>query len=177
KGAGRMPVERDGAVGVGQCLDVVAGEVVRPGTIVKGQCRGRRQLGGAGVVGDGAGKVEPLAFGVTAVNVGLRRARIEPDGLIEIGNRALVLALGLPGAAPVIVGRRRRIEFDRLIIIGDRAIEVAFAPPSDAAIVERDGIARIDAQGLAVVGYGVVWVTFVVESVAAIVVGDDEFRI
>jgi hypothetical protein len=130
-----MPVERDGAVGVGQRCGVVAGEVARPGTIVKGEGGGRRQLGGAGVVGNGAGKVEPLALGVAAVDVGVRRTRIELDGLIEIGDGALVLALGLPGAAAVVVGCGRRVELDRLVIIGDRAIEVAFAPPSDAAIL------------------------------------------
>jgi len=126
KSARRTRIERDGAIGVGEGFDILAGEVMRPGAIVIGECRIRRELDGVRVVGDGVGKSQPLALGVAAVDVGVGRARIELDGRIEIGDGALVLALGEPGAAPVVVGRGRRIELDRLIVIGNSAIEIAF---------------------------------------------------
>jgi hypothetical protein len=71
EGAGRMGVEFDGAIGVSLRLDILAGEIMRPGAIVKGERGGRGELDGARVVGERAGKVEPLALGVAAIDVGV----------------------------------------------------------------------------------------------------------
>ena len=68
-----MAVERDGAIDVGERVGVLAGEIMRPGAVVIGQRRIRRQRDGVRVVGDGAGKVELLALGVAAIDVGVRR--------------------------------------------------------------------------------------------------------
>ena len=156
---------------------VFAGQVARPGAIVEGERGLRRELDGTRVVGDRAAEIEPLAPGIAAVDVGVGSAGIELDGLFEIRHGALVVVLGLPGAAPIVVSGRGRIELDRLVVVGDRAIEVALAPPGNAAIVERRGVARVDAQGVVVVGDGAVGVALVVEGVAAIVESDGKFWI
>ena len=55
-------------------LDIVAGEVMRPGAIVEGERRVRRKLDGVGVVGDGFGEIELFALGVATIDVGVGRA-------------------------------------------------------------------------------------------------------
>ena len=171
-----MSVQRYRAVGVGERLGIVAGEIARPGAIVVGKRGARRQLDGARVIGDRFGICQLLALGIAAVDVSVGRTRIEPDRLIEIGDGAIVFALGQPSAAAIVVGGSRRIELDRLIVVGDRSIEVALASPGDAAIVKRRRVVRIDAQGLVIVGDGAIRFTLVVKRIAAVVVGDGEFR-
>src|SRR5580704_15150419 len=116
--ARRTGVERDGAIGVTECVGALAGKVMRPGTIVIGERGVRRQRDGERIVGDRRGKLEPFAPGVAAVDVGVGQTRIELDGLIEIGQRAGGLAFSGPGAAAIVVGHSRRIELDRLVVIG-----------------------------------------------------------
>ena len=117
---------------------------MRPGAIVEGERGIGRKLDSPRVVGDGLVEREPFAFGIAAVDVGVCRARIELDGLVQIGNGAIGLAFGEEGAAPIVLGRGRRIELDGLIVIGNRVIKIAFAAPRDGAIVERHRVVWID---------------------------------
>ena len=175
--ARRMAVEFDGAIGVAERFGALAGKVMRPGAVVISQRRVRRQRDGQRVVGDRRGEVEPLALGVAAVDVGVGQTRVELYRLIEIGQRAVELALGGPGAAAIVVGRSRRIELDRLVVVGNGAIGIAFVAPGNAAIVIRGGIIRVDAQRRSVVGDGAAGIALVVIGIAAIVVGDGELRV
>src|SRR6202023_2587410 len=113
----------------------LAGKIMRPGAVVIGQRRVRRQRNGERVIGDRRGKIEPFALGIATVDVGVGQAGIEFYRLIEIGQRAVGLALGGPGAAAIVVGRSRWIELDRLVVVGNGAVGIAFAAPGDAAIV------------------------------------------
>src|ERR1700722_380234 len=165
------------AIGVTERFRAFAGKIMRPGAVVIGERGFRRQRDGKRVVGDGSGEVEPFALGIAAVDVGVGQTRIEFYRLIEIGERAVKLALCGPGAAAIVVGRGRRIELDRLVVVGNGAVGIAFVAPGNAAIVVRGGIAGVDAQRRSVVGDGAAGIALVVIGIAAIVVGDGELRI
>ena len=65
-------------------------------------------------------------FGQAAIVVGESEFRIEPDGLVEILNGAVVVALLVIGKAAVVVGDRELgIELDGLVEILNGAVEVA----------------------------------------------------
>ena len=72
KAPAELRVQRDGAIDVGERIGILAGEIMRPGAVVIGERRVRRKRDRLRVVGDGAGKVELLALGVAAVDVGIR---------------------------------------------------------------------------------------------------------
>ena len=72
----------------------------------------------------------------------LRQRRVEPDRLVDIGQRAVEVAERLLRDAAVLVRERRFwIGLDRHIVVGDRLGVIALAAPGIAAIME-DGTAR-----------------------------------
>ena len=64
------------------------------------------------------------AIGRGAVGIGRRKARVELDHLVEIGDGAAEVALGQIGvAARIERDRVARVELDRALEIGDGAVE------------------------------------------------------
>src|SRR3984957_19655189 len=166
--ARRMVIEFDSAIGVAERLGAFAGKVMRPGAVVIGQRRVRRQRDGKRVVDDRRGEVEPLALGIAAVDIGVGQTRIEFYRLIEIGERAVKLALGGPGAAAIVVGRGRRIELDRLVVVGNGAAGIAFVVIGIAAIVVGDRELRVEPDRRLVIGDGAVEIALLIIGIAAL---------
>ena len=73
---------------------------------------------------------------------------VEPDGLIEVGDGAGMLALvGQCASASVVRQRERRIELYRAVIVSDRPIVVPLQEIGVAAVVERARGERPTAAG------------------------------
>ena len=71
--------------------------------------------------------------------------RIEPDRLVKIRDRPVVLSLErINVAAAVECEDKFRVEADRFVEIGDGAVILVFAPISEAAVVEGGGEFRIE---------------------------------
>jgi hypothetical protein len=90
--------------------------------------------------------------------VGIWKFRIEQDRLIEVGERAIPLALVLMAEAAAGVGESIfRIEDDRLVVVGDRTVVVALAPlVGIPAAVIGAGVFRISRQQTAARGDAVI---------------------
>ena len=62
---------------------------------------------------------------------------------VEVGERAVEIALAVIRVAAVVVGRRMvRIDPDRLVEVGDRLVELGLGVRLEAAIVESQRKAR-----------------------------------
>src|SRR5260370_785527 len=108
------------------------------------------------------------------VLVGPNIFRIEADGLAEIRQGAIVLALDLVPIAPVVVGESvLGIEPDRLVVIGDRAIEVALGFVGDGPVVVGVGVFGIKADRLVVIGDRAVEIPFGFVGYGTVDVGAD----
>ncbi len=92
--ARRIGIELDCLIDIGQRQAVVAAEITRPGAIVEGERGARRQLDRAAVICDRVTEREPVPLGIAAVDVGVGGARIELDGLLEVGAGAVVFPFG-----------------------------------------------------------------------------------
>jgi hypothetical protein len=76
-------------------------------------------------------------IGLAAIGVGRRIAGVDPDRLIEIGDRAVVLALALPREATVVPAERVfPVDLDGSRVVVDGAVVVALGREGIAAIVE-----------------------------------------
>src|SRR5579864_474411 len=90
-----------------------------------------------------------------------RDFRIEPDCLLEVGERAAVLTLGAIGEATILVGDGvLGGELDRRVVVGDGVVVVALGAVRKATVVVADCTLGIELNHLAVVGNGVVVVPF-----------------
>ena len=103
---------------------------------------------------------------------GRRGARVEPHGLIVVGDGAVELAFAQvdPGA----VGEGRcllRIELHRLVEVLQGAVELLLLPPGVATVAEGGGVVRLKLDGLVVVLDGAIPVALAGVGDAAIVVG------
>jgi hypothetical protein len=86
----------------------------------------RAQLQDGLVIGQGAGEVALTLAAAPATGEGVGIPRVEPDRLVEIGDRPVVLAPGAIGGAAVAEGLSKlRVEPDGLVEVGDRPIELA----------------------------------------------------
>ena len=82
----------------------------------------------------------------------IRTAWTQPDSLVVVGNRAVVIACVVVGiAARVVRGGVARVEPDRLPVIGNRPVVLAPAPVRQAAVVIRIGIGWLQPDGLFVI--------------------------
>ena len=103
-----------------------------------------------------------------AVRQGEQEGRIEPDGLVIVGDRAVRIPFGEPGEPAIVEGHGQpRIDPDGLVAIGDGPIEVALGAVGVAAAGERKGVVRVEANGLVVVGDRAVVVALVVAGIGA----------
>jgi hypothetical protein len=76
-----------------------------------------------------------------AVDIDLRVAWIEREGLVVIGQRALVIAFRRAGVrAVVLVVREERAQFDSAIAVGDGAVEIASRNTQITAIAVRRAV-------------------------------------
>ena len=114
-------------------------------------------------------------IGVAATVVGDRIFRVLPDGLVEITDRPVVVALSIVAKAAVVVGSRvLRVESDRFRVIRDGAIVIAFLEVGIATVVVGRRVLWVDPDGFAVVRNGAITVALAVVGIAAVVEGDRE---
>ena len=93
--------------------------------------------------------------GPAAPEVDLGAARREPQRLVEVGQGAVPVAQGLPGAAAVGMGvRPARIEADGLVERSDRLAEPALTLQGQAEAEVRPDEPGLQPQGLDEVGDG-----------------------
>lgn len=87
--------------------------------------------------------------------LGRGKVRVELDRLAVIGNRPVVVALGLIGEAAAPVGEGIfRVEFECLAQIGDATVIVALVVIGNAAVLVGEGIFRVELERLAgAIGY------------------------
>ena len=133
---------------------LIAGIVVADGALVVAfaadrRCRGRRKpavnFGSSRSVWSKSATARSysrvLAVGETAAMRGGCVARIEPDGLAQVGDGAVELAaLVIRHAAVVIGGGEIRVELDRAVEILEGAFVVVQAQIGKAARVECGGV-------------------------------------
>jgi hypothetical protein len=97
---------------------------------------------------------------------------VQSDCLIEVGDRAVVLALVREGStAAVECFRIVRIEFDRSVVIFDGVVVVTLFAIRIAAIVEGSGVLRIELNRLVKVLNGAIVVALAAIRNAVAVVG------
>ena len=65
--------------------------------------------------------------------------RIEPDGLVEVGNRFVVIPFFRPGDSTVVVRQRVGIEPQAFGVVGDLQVQLAFLVPHDCPIAIGQG--------------------------------------
>src|SRR5215470_12511899 len=127
----RLPrSERNCPVEISERAIQIAGALSRGGAIVISP-------GVAGVdcdslieVIDGGFGGAQIAMDPTTVDVSVKVAWIEFDGLVEIFESAREIALALPGHTAIVPGHRRlRVESNGDVVIGNRAIDFAFLHP------------------------------------------------
>jgi hypothetical protein len=105
---------------------------------------------------------------IAAIGIGDRERRIVFDGGVEIGQRAVEVALVEEGIAAVVVGQREsRIEPDRLVVIGNRAIKLAFEGVDAAAVGKGASRAGIEPDRFVDIGKRAVEFTLFGQAVAA----------
>jgi hypothetical protein len=76
----------------------------------------------------------------------------EPDGLVEILQRALNVAFGAPRNAPVVEGVGIvRLEPNGLIVILQRALKIPFGTARIGTVVEGVGKVRLEPDSLIVI--------------------------
>src|SRR5262249_61714420 len=91
-----------------------------------------------------------------AALVGLGIVRVETESLVEVGNGAVEIALGVPRQAAIgidadvgssgLIDARKRVDANRFGKVGDRAVEVPLLPPSRPALVLSERSRRIEAD-------------------------------
>jgi hypothetical protein len=93
----------------------------------------------------GGGEVAHIEPGLAAAVVGGGVFRVEPDGLVIVGDGAVEVTLLAPGIAAVVVGGDVfRVEPDGLVMVGDGAVEVTLVAPGIAAVVVGVGVFRVE---------------------------------
>ena len=81
--------------------------------------------------------------------------RIEPDGLAQIGDGAVEIAVAAERDAAIVVNTRvPGIEADAFVVVGDGGVAVALVVIRVAAIVVSLGVGRIEADRRVEIGDG-----------------------
>ena len=94
------------------------------------------------------------------------------DGGVEIGQRAVEIALADKGVAAVVVGQRKGgIDTDRRVIVGHGAIEIALEGVDAAAVGIGAGIGRIEPDRLVEIGQRGIKLALFGQAVAAVAIG------
>nr|WP_229161219.1 hypothetical protein [Bradyrhizobium brasilense] len=118
---------------------VLAAEIVDQCAIDIGVPRARIELDGSAVVGQCTivvpGGDEQL--GAIVEPAGAERAgRLQPDRLIEVAQRAVIVLVLQEDLGPLAIGwRERRIDRDRLIVVRLRFLQIALVMPGERAVV------------------------------------------
>ena len=131
-------------------------------------------------------RIEPLRFrviGERAVKIAailpractqhvIRRARLDLQGVVEVGERADVIALAqIELAAAAIEAGAVGAEADRLLIILQRAVDIAEVAPHGGAVDVRRWRIGIELDGGVVVGERLAVVAARIPGIAAILIG------
>src|SRR5512135_1450980 len=139
----------------------VGGQLVAPAVNV--------QAGPGGGGGTATGLEET---GRTAEPVSSDELRIEPDRLVVIGYRPVVVPLAAPDIAPVDIGIGvSRVEPDRLVEVGQRLVRLLLVVPDEAPVVVGDGGFRVEPDRLVEVGQRLVRLPHFAPDEAPIVAG------
>src|SRR3984957_19810215 len=113
----------------------------------------------------------PLALSLDGREVlsGCRIPRIDAQGRLVVGDRAVEIALATEGRATVVVGVGEGwVKLDRAVIVGDRAAQIALGLVGVAAIGEKIR-SRRDSNRLAIIDDGAVILALLRGGQAAIV--------
>ena len=100
------------------------------------------------------------------------------DGLVVVGDGLVVLLLGEPGVAAVVVRHGELgVEADRLVVVGDGLVVLPLGVPGVAAVVVRHGELGVEGDRLVVVGDGLVVLLLGEPGEAAVVVRHGELGV
>ena len=163
---------------VGEGFVVLPELAVRVGAIGIGDVMRRVDLDRLRGVGDGQPELISACAGSSPGAIGAGKLRVEPDGLVQIGERLFVLVLGRQvEAAAEEQLRLLRIDFQRLGVVGDGPVGIVLQPEGMAAgrisrrilLIERNGRAEVDDQLVVVAG--------LIVGEATIVMGIDQPRV
>ena len=140
--------------------------------------RGGIQGEGLRVIALSVARVPEMVIRRAAHAVGRRGVRVEPDGLVEVVDRATEVMQDMAGRAAVPVGPgRARIERDCPVEVGDRAGVVFLALAGKTPVPVRLGVAQVQRNRPVVIGdrSGVVFPK--VADIAPVLVGPRRARI
>src|SRR5271157_845511 len=97
-----------------------------------------------------------------AVAIGVYIPRVEPDGLVVVGNGLVVILLGAPGFATTVVGACiPRIEPDGFVVVSNGLVVILLGAPGIATTVVGAFIPGIEPDGFVVVSNGLVVILLV----------------
>ena len=110
--------------------------------------------------------------------IGVGEFRVQADGLGEIGDGLLLLALDVVGDAAVVIRLGEfRLLADGLVIVGDGLVQLARGPVGAAAAIVGRGAIRVQADGLGVIVEDLVELAFSPVGAGPIAVGRGPFRV
>src|SRR5271157_5714035 len=108
-----------------------------------------------------------------AVEIGVYIPRVEPDGLVVVGNGLVVILLGAPGIATTVVGVCiPRIEPDGFVVVSNGLVVILLGAPGIATTSVGAFIPGIEPDGFVVVSNGFVVILLAAPGSAAALVGD-----
>src|SRR5271166_6170048 len=108
-----------------------------------------------------------------AVEIGVYIPRVEPDGLVVVGNGLVVILLSAPGFATTVVGVCiLGIEPDGFVVVSNGLVVILLVAPDNATGVISACMHGIEPDGFVAVSNGFVVILLVAPGSAAALVGD-----